>query len=436
MKSLYASIIFTVFGSLFFIGWGLDKLVADHSVSEDSQEIVFYKQLIEGLSQQLNQLPKQDIPKEAEKFRQFFQMDLSLKNADNIALPRTLSSKLSQSGGLLLASESGAYLLKSIDSDPQQILQLNLPPEPIHNQKLDLFLTLALYVGVCGVLILWSLPLTRRIYLLNAAAAKFGKGDLTVRVPKSRFSYITMLENSFNRMATQIETLIADNKMLASSLSHDIRTPMACLRFGVDAALDTTNTEKKDIYLNRMDNELTRMEDMTAAFLEFAGLERHGLHLKITSVKVKALLNALIEDSQSLAEQHNIKLTAQLPEQDIYCQLDFHWCYRAIQNLVGNAFQYAATEVLLTLKQKDHRIVITVEDDGVGIPEDKLETIFSPFVKLEQNRSREQGHFGLGLAISAKVMDWHEGNICAEKSPSLSGACFTLSLPEKQLLSQ
>lgn len=432
MKSLYASIIFTVFGSLFFIGWGLDKLVVDHTVSEDSKEIVFYKQLIEGLSQQLNQLPKADIPKEAEKFQQFFQMDLSLKNADNIALPRTLSSKLSQNGGLLLASESGAYILKSIDSDPQQILQLNLPPEPIHNKKLDLFLTLALYVGVCGVLILWSLPLTRRIYLLNSAAAKFGKGDLKIRVPKSRFSYITMLENSFNRMAAQIETLIADNKMLASSLSHDIRTPMACLRFGVDAALDTTNTEKKDIYLNRMDNELTRMEDMTAAFLEFAGLERHGLHLKVTSVEVKALLHSIIEDSQSLAEQHNIKLNAVLPEQETYCQLDFHWCYRAIQNLVGNAFQYAATEVLLTLTQKEHRIIITVEDDGVGIPKDKLETIFSPFVKLEQNRSREQGHFGLGLAISAKVMDWHEGTICAEKSSALSGACFTLSLPKKQ----
>ncbi|WDE05985.1 two-component sensor histidine kinase [Thalassomonas viridans] len=431
MKSLYASIIVTVFGSLFFIGWGLDKLVADHTVSEDSKEIVFYKQLIEGLSQQLNLLPAEDIPQEAEKFRRFFQMDLSLKNADNIALPRTLSSKLSQNGGLLLASESGAYLLKSIDGYPQQILQLNLPPEPIQNQKLDLFLTLALYVGVCGVLILWSLPLTRRIYLLNSAAAKFGKGDLQVRVPKSRFSYITMLENSFNRMASQIETLIADNKMLASSLSHDIRTPMACLRFGVDAALDTTNVEKKDIYLNRMDNELTRMEDMTAAFLEFAGMERHGMHLKITPVEVNALLNSIIEDSQSLAEQHNIRLSARLPQQDIYCRLDFHWCYRAIQNLVGNAFQYAASEVLLTLTQKDHRIIITVEDDGVGIPEDKLETIFSPFVKLEQNRSREQGHFGLGLAISAKVMDWHEGKIFAGKSPTLSGACFTLSLPEK-----
>ena len=432
MKSLYASIIITVFGSLFFIGWGLDKLVADHTVSEDSKEIIFYKQLVEGLSQQLNLLPAKDIPKETEKFRRFFQMDLTLKNADNIALPRTLSSKLSQSGGLLLASESGAYLLKSIDSDPQKILQLNLPPEPIRNQKLDLFLTLALYIGVGGVLILWSLPLTRRIYLLNAAAAKFGKGDLTVRVPKSRFSYITMLENSFNRMAAQIETLIADNKMLASSLSHDIRTPMACLRFGVDAALDATNIEKKDIYLSRMDNELTRMEDMTAAFLEFAGLERHGLHLKITSVKVNTLLDSITEDSQSLAEQHNIKLRAELPAQDIHCQLDFHWCYRAIQNLVSNAFQYAASEVLLTLKQKDHRVIITVEDDGPGIPEDKLKTVFSPFVKLEQNRSREQGHFGLGLAISAKVMDWHEGKICAEQSSFLSGACFTLSLPEKQ----
>ena len=432
MKSLYASIIFTAFSALFFIGWGLDKLVADHSVSEDSQEIIFYKQLIEGLSQQLNQVSPEEIPQETTKFSQFFQMDLTLKNADNIALPRTLSSKLSQDGGLLLASESGAYLLKSIKGYPEKILQLNLPPEPVKNQDLDLFLTVALYVGVCGILILWSLPLTRRIYLLNAAAAKFGKGDFQVRVPKSRFSYITMLEDSFNRMAGQIETLVADNKMLASSLSHDIRTPMACLRFGVDAALDTEHMEKKDLYLNRMDNELTRMEDMTSAFLEYAGLERHGLHLKITTVEVNGILASIIEDSKSLAEQHNITINAKYPEQKITCDIDFHWCYRAIQNLVSNAFQYAGSQVLLTLSTADNKVIITVEDDGQGIPEDKQKSIFAPFVKLDQNRSREQGHFGLGLAISAKVMDWHQGSINAANSTTLSGACFTLTIPYKK----
>ena len=75
-------------------------------------------------------------------------------------------------------------------------------------------------------------------------------------------------------------------------------------------------------------------------------------------------------------------------------------------------------------------MTITVEDDGKGIADDKLAIIFTPFVKLDADRSREQGHFGLGLAICSKVMDWHQGSINASNSKQLSGACFTLNFPK------
>ena len=86
-------------------------------------------------------------------------------------------------------------------------------------------------------------------------------------------------------MASQIEKLVADNKILARSLSHDIRTPIACLRFGLEAALDSKTLEKKDSYLTRMDSELTNMEDMTSAFLEYASMERHHRHQRIDKLR-------------------------------------------------------------------------------------------------------------------------------------------------------
>ena len=81
-------------------------------------------------------------------------------------------------------------------------------------------------------------------------------------------------------MAGKIENLVADNKILVRSLSHDIRTPMSCLRFGIEAALDSKSIDKKNSYLTRMDNELTLMEEMTSLFLDYASMERQALNLK------------------------------------------------------------------------------------------------------------------------------------------------------------
>ena len=230
-------------------------------------------------------------------------------------------------------------------------------------------------------------------------------------------------------MATRIEKLVEDNKILARSISHDIRTPMSCLRFGVEAALDCDDLTKKNSYLSRMESELTRMEEMTTAFLEYAGMERQGFHLKTELINVNHLIELVANDCQSLAEQYNIKLSCQLSTEKSHYTLDFHWCYRATLNLVSNAIQHAETQVTLSVRKINQALSIEVEDDGKGIPQDKRDVIFSPFIKLDSTRSREQGHFGLGLAISAKVMAWHQGSIKADASNDLSGARFSLLFP-------
>ncbi|NQZ80533.1 MAG: two-component sensor histidine kinase [Colwellia sp.] len=431
MKRLYVSIVFSVLGSLFLFQWGLDKLVAEHVDIEENNELVLYKQLIEGFSQQLNNSSFLELEATAQQLSQQYQISLSLEKIESVALPSSLHSELAQHGGLLLASESESYILKQLKQHPSILIQLQVPSEPKQDKKFDVLLTAILYFGVCGIIILWLLPLTRRLYLLTSAAAKIGEGNLEVRVPSSKYSYIRRLENSFNRMATQIEKLVADNKILARSLSHDIRTPMSCLRFGVEAALDTNDIDKKNTYINRMEAELTRMEDMTTAFLEYAGMERKGFNLKLESVNLNEFIQTITGDFQSLANQYNLQLSCQLLDKDMNYTIDAHWCYQAIQNLVGNAMQYANNKVILSLSSTAKELIIAIEDDGPGIPTDKLDVIFNPFVKLDANRSREQGHFGLGLAISAKVMDWHNGKITACNSEQYSGACFTLTFPLK-----
>jgi len=421
--------IVAVLGAFFVINWGLDKLVAQQGTEHENTELIIYQKLVDGIEQQLSNVKSAELSQKVVQLAQDFQVSVSLEKSDNIALPQSLLSQLSQKGGLLLASDQDAYLLRKVTLHPDVLVHLQLPLMPIENDQENLFLTLLLYLGICGILLLWLLPLTRRLYLLTYSAAKIGAGDLSIRVPHNRWSYINTLESSFNHMATRIEKLVADNKILARSISHDIRTPMSCLRFGVEAALDCDDLTKKNNYLSRMESELTQMEDMTTAFLEYAGMERQGFHLKTEVIDVNHLIGLVANDCQSLAEQYNIKLSCQLSTEKSFYALDFHWCYRATLNLVSNAIQHANTQVILSVSKINHSLSIDVEDDGKGIPKDKRDVIFSPFIKLDSTRSREQGHFGLGLAISAKVMTWHQGDIRVDAGKDLSGARFSLLFP-------
>jgi len=433
MRGLYLSIIFTVLGSLFFVGWGLDKL-AEHAESsqennQENQVTLLYRQLAQGLALQLNKLPEKALIEKVSQFQQQYKITTHLVLSNDIALPSTLLTQLEHNRGLLLASQSDQYLLRKLEQHPTYMLQLNFPLEQEENQPFHFMLTLALYIGICAIVILWVFPLSRRLFLLNNAAAKIGDGQLNVRITPSRFSYIKMLEKSFNNMASQIEKLVADNKILARSLSHDIRTPIACLRFGLEAAIDCKTLEKKDNYLTRMDGELTNMEEMTSAFLEYASMERQAFHLKKQTIDVNELINSAINDCQMLAKQKNMIVKLISTRSTINYSLDYHWFYRALINLISNAIGFASKQVLLNLSLNDKAMILTIEDDGKGIATDKLDVIFTPFVKLEAERSREQGHFGLGLAICVKVTDWHQGTITASNGEQLSGACFTLTFP-------
>ncbi|MEW6989239.1 ATP-binding protein [Colwelliaceae bacterium 6441] len=429
MTRLFLSIIIAVLGSLFIIGWGLDKLVADQTHTEESPEIVIYKKLLEGFSQQLGSVAQSELVATTENMANNYQVAVTLDTISNVALPETLLEQLSQSGGLLLATDQQTYLLRKIPFHDEQLLKLELPVTLEENQHLSIALTALLYLGVCAILILWLFPLARRLFILTNAAAKIGKGELNVRVAINQFSYISPLEKSFNQMAAQIEKLMADNKLLARSLSHDIRTPMSCLRFGVEAALDCQDIEKKDNYLIRIEKELTNMEAMTSAFLSYAGMERQGIHLKLDTVDINQFTSDICQDFQCLAKQHNISLTCQLLEQSLTYPLDCHWFHRALQNLISNAVQYANTQVKINLIASIDHLKFIIEDDGIGLVQNKLDVIFDPFVKLDTNRSREQGHFGLGLAICQKVVHWHKGEISAKNSQQFSGACFTITLP-------
>ena len=144
----------------------------------------------------------------------------------------------------------------------------------------QLLLTLGFYVALLMLVGLWLLPLIRRLRRLARASEAFGQGDLEARVPTRKGSDLHAVECAFNAMAARIGRLIDDNRLLARGVAHDLKTPLARLRFGIDSLeeLDTPANapERHRDHLHRLQADLDAMEGSLDAMLGYARFELRG----------------------------------------------------------------------------------------------------------------------------------------------------------------
>jgi signal transduction histidine kinase len=177
----------------------------------------------------------------------------------------------------------------------QQVLTLNIQQQYKQegNLTLQVALTTVFYAGILLCVFIWLYPLIKRLRLLRSTAQNFGEGDFSERIHISSTSYIVDIENEFNRMAEKIETLVEDNKLLSNAVSHDLRTPLARLRFGIEALSETNKPETKEKYIQHLSQDIQEMENLVGVLLNYARLEQKMIKVE----RLPLSLNALIETS-------------------------------------------------------------------------------------------------------------------------------------------
>ncbi len=427
MKKLYISLLGSALLSIIVLGWLIDAFSQRTQAPQD----IFHSetQIIKGAAKQLAKLDPSQREQAITEFNQDFLVQLSYRPTQSLALPESLLSQIMQPNGLILEDQQGYYLLYSEATLQPHHLKMRLEKDLTHEQGNDVLLTLLFYAGLCVFMGFIIAPLAKRLTVLNEAAQRFAKGDLKSRIQLSHFTYIKDVELTFNRMASQIEKLLDENKLMASSLSHDIRTPIACLRFGLEAAQDCTTEEKRLEYLARMENDLDQMESMLKSYLAFATLEQKANQLTFNDSDLQTYILTLIHQIAPKVEQQGLRISHRV-EKGIICA-DLHWLARAIVNLLSNACDFAESEIIIGAASTNEYVIINVEDDGPGISEQNWHKVFSPFFQEQTHRNRDGESYGLGLAIAAKVADWHHGTIQVSKSKQLGGACFTLQIQNK-----
>jgi two-component system, OmpR family, sensor kinase len=220
--------------------------------------------------------------------------------------------------------------------------------------------------------------------------------------------------------------LIALQKQMTHAISHDIRTPLARLKFSMAIMTNTRQEQQAFTQLTTdMGKDIEEVERLIDEMLTYGRLDTVQSPLTIERVDIAQLMVNLIE---KLQRQSDKKLVLTINEPLLF-ECDGHLLERAIQNIIVNGLRYATRQVSVTVLE-ENGLEIVIEDDGPGIDPDVVETIFEPFTRLENSRNKTCGGFGLGLSIAAKIVVWHGGEIKVTNSDN-HGAIFRLNLPSR-----
>ncbi len=223
---------------------------------------------------------------------------------------------------------------------------------------------------------------------------------------------IGQVAESFNRMSVRLKRSFDLQKQFVQDASHELRTPLAIVQTNLDSALHegASKAEMRDA----MEQALTGMKRVTKLTENLLDLTLPD-QLQRREINLNQLVAEQVSTLKSFATQSKVELKSDIMSKQILRAADPLMLGRAISNLIENAIKYSSTvarpRVLVSLRQDLAQAVITVKDNGPGIPADLHDKIFERFYRVDKSRSRAGGGFGLGLSIARKIVEEHEGEL-------------------------
>tara|TARA_Y100000816_G_scaffold239722_1_gene186113 strand:- start:3819 stop:5138 length:1320 start_codon:yes stop_codon:yes gene_type:complete len=291
-------------------------------------------------------------------------------------------------------------------------LQFFFPKERIATSSVRLFV---LWITLPSIILIFIAILflknqTRPITNLAQAAQRFGKGDYINEFRPSGAREIRNAAYEFDRMAKRINRHLNQRSEMLSGISHDLRTPLTRLK------LQLAMINNKEIS-NNMSKDIDEMENMLNDYLQFAKSQAKESTEKLNLKELFQLIENKINNSM-------IKFKI---KEEILIYGRKNALERCFSNIINNGLIYGK-EVEVNVQKSSNRVVITIEDNGPGIPAEHYKNVFKPFFRLDQSRSLNKSGVGLGLAIVEDIINSHGGNIQLSTS-SMGGLQVKVTLP-------
>jgi signal transduction histidine kinase len=262
------------------------------------------------------------------------------------------------------------------------------------------------WIAAVGVI----LPIRR----IAGSIAQFGHGDLSVRVGTRRADEIGQLGRSFDQMAERLERLIVSERRLLGDISHELRSPLARLKFAVKLARTSQDTNTA---LDRIERDVNRIASLVSDIVEITFVEADPALHGAEAVPIAEIIREIVRDCTVEADMRacRIAVTGSIEGEALGSR---ELLRRAVENVLRNAIRYSPgrTTIEISLAEQDQNAVIIVRDQGPGVPQDTLARIFDPFFRVEEARDANGGGSGLGLSIAMRAVQAHHGCISAENA--------------------
>lgn len=274
--------------------------------------------------------------------------------------------------------------------------QTQLSAEPVTWAWASTASSAVMAIAILAIVAFTARRATRPLRALATRADALGRGTPGPPLAAEGPDEMRRVTTAFNQMQDRLQRFVSDRTRMIAAIGHDLRTPITSLKLRTELLEDD---EAKTKMMATLD-EMQRMVEATLAFAKDEAIEEEA-----RSVDLAALVASAVDDHADMGKDVRFAETARLPYR---CRPNT--LRRAISNLVDNAVKYGG-RARVALAVEETGPVISVEDRGPGVPADRLDDIFQPFVRLEESRSAATGGVGLGLSIARSMVLAHGGDL-------------------------
>jgi signal transduction histidine kinase len=266
---------------------------------------------------------------------------------------------------------------------------------------------------------------TKYIGELAHGLREISKGNLHYRVPARSRDELGSLADSINRMTVELQQTLEEERRaeatkneLITNVSHDLRTPLTLI-MGYLRLLKDRNYEsdaQADSYVNIAYGKSEKLKSLIDDLFEYTKLSNKGDTLKLDTVCINELLEQLLEEMVSYAEENELNIVRAFPPEKLKVNVDADKMIRVFDNLLTNAVKYSrkpGTIRVLLFREADH-VTVRISNNGTPLSQEEVDRLFDRFYRIDPSRSSETGGSGLGLAIAKSIIDYHGGDIWAE----------------------
>lgn len=303
---------------------------------------------------------------------------------------------------------------------------------------LDIVNKIILGIGVLLILastimgFIISRSITRPINKLMIKAKYISKGEYDKKIEiNTDILEINDLINSINNLSQSIKEQENIRKRLTGDISHELKTPLTNIQSHLEAMIDGI-WEPTEERLLSVKEEAERLSSLVSDMQKLNKYDESSIKLKKDNVNISDIICFVIFQFSNLAKSKNIKIEYEKKNINLYCDKDK--ITQALVNILSNAIRYSneGSTIFIEEKLKDNKVIISIEDQGIGISEEDLKYVFERFYRADKSRTRATGGTGIGLTIVKSIVSSHGGEVKLESKLG-EGSKFNIILPKEDI---